>query len=330
MHTVNERAIAAPASAVGALLDSLASDDDALWPATSWPALRLDRPLGVGAAGGHGPVRYAVAAYEPGRRVRFAFTPRFQVDGYHELTVEPDGDGTCRLRDIASGRARRSMRLAWPLVWHWLHDALMEDLLDRAEAAATGQVQHPARWSLWVRVLRRLLTPRAREVPVPAEATLLRTAFPGRRIEDADLLDAWSAPLAPGVAADPAAWADAMFRDQPRWVTTVLRLRNAVVGLFGINRSDVSAFDTRSAAGPEVLLGEDDTHLDFRASILVSPRTVTVSTVAYAHNRRGRFYLVFVRLGHPVIVRAMLARASRRLTARAVAAALQPPTPAIR
>lgn len=161
MHAVNERLIGAPATAVGALLDRLADRDDPLWPRGAWPPLRLDRPLAVGADGGHGPVRYAVAAYEPGRRVRFAFTPAFPIDGYHELTVEPVSEHSCRLRDVLTGRARGSMLLAWPLVWRWLHDALMEDLLDRAEAAATGVGRRPARWSPWVRVLRRLLAPRA-------------------------------------------------------------------------------------------------------------------------------------------------------------------------
>lgn len=160
MHTVNERLIAAPASAIGALLDRLATVDDGLWPVATWPAVRLDRPLGVGADGGHGPVRYAVEAYEPGRRVRFAFTSRFKIDGYHELTVEPVTDDQCRLRDVLTGRAQGSMHLAWPLVWRSLHDALMEDLLDRAEAATTGHVRRPARWTPWVRVLRRLLTGR--------------------------------------------------------------------------------------------------------------------------------------------------------------------------
>ena len=54
---VHDRNIAAPPDAVGALIDSLASDDDALWPSRTWPRMYLDRPLGVGAIGGHGPIR---------------------------------------------------------------------------------------------------------------------------------------------------------------------------------------------------------------------------------------------------------------------------------
>lgn len=81
----------------------------------------------------------------------------------------------------------------------------------------------------------------------------------------------------------------------------------------------MSSFDTGALTETEVLLGADESHLDFRASVLVSGTAVTVSTVACVHNRRGRLYLMFVRLGHPLVVRAMLARANRRLSARAAA-----------
>ncbi|WP_372448549.1 hypothetical protein [Streptomyces durocortorensis] len=47
-------------------------------------------------------------------------------------------------------------RLTWPLVWRPLHDALLEDSLDRAERACTGAVENPARRGSYVRLLRRL------------------------------------------------------------------------------------------------------------------------------------------------------------------------------
>jgi hypothetical protein len=47
--------------------------------------------------------------------------------------------------------------LSWPLVFRPLHDAVLEDALDDAERHVTGRVERPARWSIYVRVLRRLL-----------------------------------------------------------------------------------------------------------------------------------------------------------------------------
>jgi len=55
-----------PSVDIGHLLGSLASEQDRLWPSQAWPAMRLNRPLAVGAAGGHGPVRYVVTGYEVG------------------------------------------------------------------------------------------------------------------------------------------------------------------------------------------------------------------------------------------------------------------------
>jgi hypothetical protein len=46
--------------------------------------------------------------------------------------------------------------LSWPLMFRWLHDALIEDALDRAEATVTSRPLQERRWSLLVRFLRRV------------------------------------------------------------------------------------------------------------------------------------------------------------------------------
>ncbi|MFC4376148.1 SRPBCC family protein [Nocardia halotolerans] len=150
MHT---RHLPVPEGAVGALVDSLAGEDDALWPAHRWPPMRFDRPLGVGAVGGHGPVRYTVAHYEPGRWVRFRFTDPRGFHGFHEFTVAPTSDGTDLIHLLVM-TPRGPARLTWPSAYRWLHDALIEDCLDRAEHALLGSVSRPARWTRRVRLLR--------------------------------------------------------------------------------------------------------------------------------------------------------------------------------
>jgi hypothetical protein len=185
MRNVHQRRFPVPAAKAAPLLDRLASPDDVLWPDDSWPKMRLDRPLGVGAAGGHGPIRYSVTAYEPGRRVEFTFAPEMRFSGTHTLSiedgVEPAGEGACVIRHVLVGRARGRMRLGWPLVIRWLHDACLEDLLDNAEEALTGRVAAPARWSWWVRFLRARMGSRRRR---PASARGAQrgqaTALPGR------------------------------------------------------------------------------------------------------------------------------------------------------
>lgn len=146
---------------MGAVLDSLSSAEDRLWPRGEWPSMRLDRPLGVGAAGGHGPVRYTVSAYEPARRVLFTFTGPRGFNGTHcfEITEAPGG-GTL-LRHELLMRPTGAARLSWPLFFRPLHDAVIEESFDRAERAVGIQpVGH--RRSLWVRALRQTFAARSR------------------------------------------------------------------------------------------------------------------------------------------------------------------------
>ncbi|GHC57537.1 SRPBCC family protein [Streptomyces flavofungini] len=155
---VHERLLPVEPGAVGGLIDALATPDDPLWPTADWPPMKLDRGLAPGSRGGHGPVRYTVAAYAPQQWVRFAFTGPRGFDGFHEFTVHPldDGSGQTVLRHTLTMRARGPARLTWPLAFRAFHDACLEDSLDRAERALTGTVRRPARWSPYVRLLRRL------------------------------------------------------------------------------------------------------------------------------------------------------------------------------
>lgn len=157
----HERVLRASPQAVGALLDRLGSADDELWPAQHWPRLELDRALELGARGGHGPFRYHVVEYEPGRLVRFRFTAPPGYVGHHEFFVEPaadQGPGAVRLRHVITlSFATLNARLTWPLVWRPLHDALIEELLDRAEATLAGREPAAREWSRYVKLLRALL-----------------------------------------------------------------------------------------------------------------------------------------------------------------------------
>ncbi|HZG96573.1 MAG TPA: hypothetical protein VEZ46_17895 [Mycobacteriales bacterium] len=131
VRNVHEREIDADAEMVGAPLDSLASADDRMWPGDVWIPMRFGRPLQVGAVGGHGDVHYTVTGIE----------------------VEPAPGGTL-VRHVLEGRPRGAMRVVWPLVVGGLHDAVLEDLLDRVEENATGSVPNPARWTAKTRLLR--------------------------------------------------------------------------------------------------------------------------------------------------------------------------------
>ncbi|MFF2700193.1 SRPBCC family protein [Streptomyces cyaneofuscatus] len=156
VYNVHERLLPAKGEEVGALLDTLAGEEDGLWPRRSWPPMKLDRPLAPGAAGGHGPVRYTVAAYVPSTWVRFTFSGPRGFHGFHEYAVLPVDETHTILRHTLAMNTTGPARLTWPLIWRPLHDALLEDSLDRAEGACTGTVAHPARWRPYARLLRGL------------------------------------------------------------------------------------------------------------------------------------------------------------------------------
>lgn len=161
VENVHTREIAAPVETVGALIDTLASRDDRLWPHDIWPRMRLDRPLGVGATGGHGPIRYTIVSYEPGRRIEFKFLAPAGFDGTHGLKVEATGPAHSRLTHTLSMRAKGLAAVTWTLLYRPLHDALVEDAMSRAEMETTGTTM-PRSWSPVVRGLRSVLAMRRR------------------------------------------------------------------------------------------------------------------------------------------------------------------------
>lgn len=140
---------------VGKLIDALSCDHDRLWPSDHWPAMQLDHGLQVGSIGGHGPIHYTVEDYVPGVWVRFRFSRPRGFDGFHEFTRQETDSGT-ELRHTLVITPRGPAHISWPLLYRWLHDALLEDLMDRAELIATGTVSRPAHWTGYVRLLRRL------------------------------------------------------------------------------------------------------------------------------------------------------------------------------
>ncbi|MGW7487802.1 DUF2867 domain-containing protein [Streptomyces sp. NPDC054786] len=286
VREVHARTVPAPAATVGALLDRLGGEDDPLFPTPAWPPMRFDRPLGVGADGGHGFVRYRVAAYEPGRRLRFDFTDG--GTGWHEATVHPLGPGSCRVEHVLESQLPLFRRLMWSLAIRPVHGTVVEELLDNIERAATGRVSAPARRSARVRLLHRLLWDRPRAVPLPGTARLAHGAFPRT-----DFQDAWQLELRPGMPPEPEAWQ-------------------------GVLRG--AAFPVVGRTDHEILLGADTRQLGFRASVHVADGRVTLGTVVRIHRAGGRLYFAVVRRFHPFMARLMLRRFHRRLALAAPSA----------
>ncbi len=153
---IHERSMDGPAAVVSELLDGLSGPNDRLWPGDRWPPMKLDAPLGVGSAGGHGQVRYRVSEYAPGLKVVFDFDQSGLVAGLagrHWFEVVPNGEQTV-LRHVIEASSDLRTWIFWTVIVRPLHNALLEDALDRAERAMNPSRQNSSRWSLWVRFLR--------------------------------------------------------------------------------------------------------------------------------------------------------------------------------
>jgi hypothetical protein len=75
----------------------------------------------------------------------------------------------------------------------------------------------------------------------------------------------------------------------------------------------VGRFLIRSIEPNELIVGENDKHLDFRISIYRSSlnggETVTISTAVEIHNTLGHIYMLVVEPFHRYIARTMMQRA---------------------
>ena len=154
---VHQRLLHASPERVGALIDTLSSPNDALSPRKLWPRMKFDRPMGVGAAGGHGPIRYFVESYVPGESIRFRFTGPKGFDGWHGFEVLDATSSFCILEHRIEMNTSGLARVTWPLIFRPLHDALTEDGLTHAQVSL-GIAPVAVPWSRSVRFLRWLVT----------------------------------------------------------------------------------------------------------------------------------------------------------------------------
>jgi hypothetical protein len=163
-------------------------------------------------------------------------------------------------------------------------------------------------------------------VAVPAESGVARLyAAP-------DLADAYAVRLPDNASSDPELLARFVFAHQAAWVGRLLGIRDAIVARFGLKtaaqlraqggvspaeRVDIFRIYTRDAR--EIILGENDSHLDFRVSVLQQTREsqegrsryLILSTVVHCHNALGRAYILVIAPFHRMVVRSSLQRAAR-------------------
>ncbi len=150
---VHRRRYPASIAKLGEVMETLSGPNDRIWPLEHWPAMKLAKGLEPGSAGGHGPVRYSVGKYVPGRLVEFIFSRPIGFDGVHRLEAVELSRNETELIHTIDADVKGSAIFAWAFAIRWLHDALLEDALDKVENHLTGKKKRTP-WSVWVRLLR--------------------------------------------------------------------------------------------------------------------------------------------------------------------------------
>lgn len=164
-----------------------------------------------------------------------------------------------------------------------------------------------------------------RSVPPPRDSELT-PLFDG-----ADLVDAFAIRLPREATADIGALARAVLGHPPGWLRGLLGVRDAVMGTVGVKtsgqirqqarrqgRERIDFFPVLARRPNELVVGENDQHLDFRASLLRrpergdAPAELIAITVVHCHNQLGRIYLSAIRPFHVLAVRSNLQRAAVR------------------
>lgn len=137
----------------------------------------------------------------------------------------------------------------------------------------------------------------------------------------ASLTDSFAVTLPPDAPTGVDTLATLLFADPPVWFTILLAVRDRVMAPFGVKGSHalsagerIAFFPILSRSADEIVLGADDRHLDFRASVMLrrADRTLVATTVVRCHNLLGRLYLAAILPFHVLIVTDALRRLRRR------------------
>jgi hypothetical protein len=121
-----------------------------------------------------------------------------------------------------------------------------------------------------------------------------------------------------------------VFNTTPAWINSLFMLRNKIAGLFDLKTELPEDYNEKYKVGGyvkffkiyaisenEVILGADDSHLNFRA-IVTNEKTdlynIKVITLVEYNNLRGKIYMGIIKPFHRQIVKRMVKNAFRKKT----------------
>jgi hypothetical protein len=116
-----------------------------------------------------------------------------------------------------------------------------------------------------------------------------------------------------------------VFNTSPKWITTLFKIRNKMVSFIGLKTEKPSDYNTKFKVGGyinffkiydiadnEIILGADDSHLNFRAIINITKAktyNIKVTTLVKYNNTKGKIYMSFIKPFHRLVVMKMVKQA---------------------
>lgn len=194
-----------------------------------------------------------------------------------------------------------------------LHDhkltssSIGKDAIDHTEVEVESPNSHPS----------------VRRVAHPAAGSLAKL------YEGADVADSYAICLPASASRDSIKMARLLFERLPMWFRALMILRNLIVVWFGIQSfrrlhqpgrvrriTHIGCYHIYSYSPSNIVIGRDDTHLDFRIAILLrrskagAKGEMVVTTMMRCHNSFGQRFLKAILLFHAMVVRSNLRRAA--------------------
>ncbi|WP_420572154.1 DUF2867 domain-containing protein [Kordia sp.] len=118
-----------------------------------------------------------------------------------------------------------------------------------------------------------------------------------------------------------------IFNTSPKWVGFLFKIRNAIVQFFGLKteipkdlNNDfkvggyIKFFKIYDISPNEVILGANDSHLNFRAIVTDTnepKHNVKVTTLVEYNNKKGKIYMNLIKPFHRMVVKRMVGQAFR-------------------
>jgi hypothetical protein len=136
--------------------------------------------------------------------------------------------------------------------------------------------------------------------------------------------------------------ARALFTRPPAWFSLLMWIRDRVVSIFGVKSSTdietaakkqgietIYVFPVISRTDNEIVVGENDIHLNFQTSILIrenqlitagdrnsdkGSKEMVATTVVHCHGLFGKVYITMIKVFHVLILKYSLARLPDKIT----------------